>query len=386
MSKEEEKGLFDDITFDDPDAVDENFFLQDPETRSEKEETSSEEVNNNDQKGNNPNEGQENGDEIDPKFFENNEPDNIETEDNTSSNDGPSAQNNSSSPLQLVTKALLAEGLITLDEEDDLEKINSVKDLLPAWRKKMIENELSDLTEDQKTFLKAIRNGVPEEDVKQNFKNLDALNKITPEIIEANEELRKTLITEKYKAQGISDEEAVKLATRSVELGEDTEDALAAYNTLKDIESKRIKEATNEAEAAKKREAEERQKYLSELKDKVLNKEEFIPGHKPNSTTKEKIFENMSKVVDYDEKGNGLNSIMSAKRKDPEKFAIMESYFYTVTKGYTDFSTLKNTAKSSAIDEIDKQLAQSTTGGGTPKSIPSSTGIGLADAIKNLKI
>jgi hypothetical protein len=389
MSKqEEEKGLFDNVELNSPDAVDESFFMQDPTTRNETEPPATptgDAGDNTNPEGDNP-EGDKGGDpnEVDSKFFE----DNVDnTDDNTSSNDGPSANNNSSSPLQLVTKALQAEGLITLDEEE-LEKIDSVKDLLPAWRKKMVDEEFSDLNDNQKAYVKALRNGIPEEAVKQNFKNLEALNSLTPEIIqdENNVELRKNLIAEKYKAKGMSDAEAIKLATRSIEVGEDAADALVAFTDLKTIEGERITKATEEAETLKKQEAEARQKQLSELKDKVLNTEEFMPGHKPNSTTKEKIFSNMSNVVDYDEQGNGLNAIMAAKRKDPDKFAMMESYFYTITKGYTDFSTFKNTAKTSAIDEIDKQLAQSNTGGGTPKGIPSSTGAGLADAIKNLKI
>ena len=93
------------------------------------------------------------------------------------------------------------------------------------------------------------------------------------------------------------------------------------------------------------------------------------------------MFKNMTEVVDYDEKGNGINAITAARLKDPDKIQSIESYLFTITNGYTDFSKFENSVKSKAIDKLDKLLKNSTTGGGAPKTIKSSTGKSLMDAL-----
>lgn len=322
--------------------------------------------------------------EIDSAFFE------VEpSEDNKGSedpedvnNDGTSADN-SSSPLQLIASTLQAEGLIDLEEGVE---IKSAKDLIDGWRKGMLKHEFNDLTEEQKLYVQSLRNGIPEEEVKTNFNNLKALDSIQPEAIESNEELQKILITQDFIAKGIEESKAVKLAERSIELGESADDAKEAYSSLKTIESNRIKEENARIEKERAAKAKEDEEKLSELKDTILNTEEFIPGIKSNSTTKQKVFENMTKVVDYDKQGKPLTALAKARLENPEKYAMMESVFYTLTKGFTDFSKFTKDVKSNAIQELDEKLKGSNTGGGTPRGIQSTTQKDLLDAVRNLKL
>lgn len=366
-----EEDLFDNVDFTD-NSVD--------STEFEKEPVVVDDTNTDDNAGDdNPAEDKKNNEKeipgvIDASFFEKEI-----AEQKDSVDDDPSADS-SSSPLQLLASTLLAEGLIDLEEG---EEVKDSKQLLNAWRKTMAKNELSDLTEEQKTYVKALRNGIPEEDIKQNFNNIKALESVTNESIEANENLRKTLITQDFIAKGISEEKAIKLANRSVELGEDIDDAKEALSSLTAIEKVRIKETNDKIEADKKIEAKKAEEKLSKLKDTILNKEEFVPNIKVNATTKEKIFKNMTEIAGYDDKGNPLNAITAARMKDPENFEMMESFFYTITKGFTDFSKFTNAVKSNAIEELDRSLKSNNVGGGSPVTIKSSTGKGLADAINN---
>lgn len=370
---EGKEDLFDDVDFTDNSAVDSSEFEKEPVVTDD---TTDDDAGDDDSPANdNKDKSKDIPGVIDSTFFEKE----IENQDSV---DDPSADS-SSSPLQLLASTLRAEGLIDLEED---EEVKDSKDLLAAWRKTIAKNELSDLTEEQKTYVQALRNGIPEEEVKQNFNNIKALESVTNESITANEGLRKTLIAQDFIAKGIDEAKAMKLAERSVDLGEDIDDAKEALNSLKEIEKTRIVKTNAQREAEKKAELKQAEEKLSKLKEVVLNKEEFIPNMKVNATTKEKIFKNMTEIAEYDSKGNPLNAITAARMKDPENFEMMESFFFTITKGFTDFSKFTKSVKSTAIDELDKSLQSNNVGGGTPNSIRSTSSKGLADAIANYKI
>jgi hypothetical protein len=310
---------------------------------------------------------------IDPSLFE------VE---NTTTNTSISetSVDNSSSPLQLLATTLQAEGLIDLEEDQTVE---DAKDLISAFNAKLEEKKFEDLNDEQALYLESLANGIPEEDIKKTFSNQRALNNVTAEQIEATENvgLRMTLISQDLIAKGLAKEKAEKLAKQQVELGEDVEAANDALASLKEIESQRLK-SENERIAKEKADAiKESETKLSDLKDTILKTEEFIPGLKPNSVTKKKVFENMTKIVDYDENRNPINAITKAKNEDPDKFDTMVSYIYTITEGFSDFSKLKNSAKSTAIEELNKKLKGNQVGGGKAKEIQSTTSKGLFETI-----
>ncbi len=380
MGEEEKKGLFDidleNLNTDSTEQVDSSIFQDEIET-AEKEDKKEDLENGEDSKETKKTKDDKE-ESVDSSFFENNDNSLNDTEDTTSINDSP--VDNSSSPLQLLANTLRTGGVIDVSEDF---KIESTEELLDAIRDTISKNELADLTDEQKEYVEAIRVGIPQKEVETNINNRKILDGITEESIasDENENLRKILITQEFIAQGIAESKAVKLADRSIELGEDVEDAKEAYNSLKTIESNRI---AKEIENKKKQEIEAKkaaETKLSKLKDKILNTEEFIPGLKPNATTKETVFKNMTKVVGYDDKGNGINAIMKARLEDPEAFETIESYLFTLTKGFKDFSTFKRSVKSDAIKDLDKALKTNNSGGGTPKEIQSSTSKGLFAAL-----
>jgi len=368
---EGKEDLFDDVDFTDTKAVDTSEFEKEPVVDTG---DTIDDVVEDDSSTDDRDKKKDIAGVIDSSFFEK------EITEQKDSVDDPPSADSSSSPLQLLASTLRAEGLIDLEEG---EEVKDSKELLAAWRKTIAKNELSDLTEEQKLYVTALRNGIPEEDVKQNFNNIKALESVTTESISANEALRKTLIAQDFIAKGIDEAKANKLAERSVELGEDIEDATEALTSLREIEKSRITKTNAQIEADKIADNKKAEEKLSKLKDVVLNKEFFL---KANSTTKEKIFKNMTEIAEYDSKGNPLNAITAARMKDPENFEMMESFFFTVTKGFTDFSKFTNSVKSTAIEELDKSLKSNNVGGGTPNSIKSSTSKGLANAIENFKI
>ena len=377
MSKEKEENLFD-INIDDVSSekeIDSSFFEQEePETNEDdnSEPDASTDANEGKPEGKKPDEEEEEG--FDPSQIENTE--NTQgTETDTSINNPKS---NSSSLLQTFVDTLKDDGVIDIEEGSTIE---STKDLIDIVRDTISKKELEDLNEDQALYVKSLRNGIPEEEIKTNFNNTKALSNISEEAITKDESLRKILITQDYIAKGLSEAKAAKLAERSVEVGEDLEDSKEALASLKVIESNRLVDANKKIESDKKAADKTNEERLSTLKDNILKKDDWVKGIKVNSTTKQKIFDNMTKVVDYTKDGKGINAINKARLADPDQFEQMESFIYTITNGFTDFSKFTKSATTSALNKLDKALESTNTGGGTSPGIKSTSQKGLMDAL-----
>jgi len=316
---------------------------------------------------------------IDLTEFLNND-DNSDTE-----TDEPSSTESSSSPYNTFALALSEEGLISLNEKD---KVESFDDLAKLIARTIRENEFKDLSEQQRTYLESIRNGIPEETVISSLKTLDSFNKITEDSLEESEGLRLNLITQDFLAKGFEKSKAEKLAKRSVELGEDLEDSKEALNNLKTLEADKIKNLNaQKAEEAKNFEK-EYQANLSKIKDTILKTDVIVPGLPLNDRVKTEVFDNMTKVVAYDEYGNPLNALGAALQKDREGLEIKLNYLFTVTKGFSDFSSLKATTKSNVLKELEDKLATTQLGSGKTKSsgVSSTTLKGTLAAIDTLNL
>lgn len=386
MGKEED--LFDNIDLDsqfdntvEENGIDVSEFMSESEENNDNEDNNADLNEDSDESKNVTNANEEDANDTDDTI----DSEEFEKTENNSVNDDSSA-NNSSSPLQLLATTLQAEGVIDLEEGEEIE---TSEQILNAVRSKIEKNEYSDLTDNQKTYLEALRSGIPEEEVKQNLNNIKALEGITNENIESNEALRKELIVQDFIAKGISPQKATKLADSSIQLGDDLEDAKEAYNSLKTIESNRIRSKTEELKKQEEEKVQKDKEYLQSLKTRILEQEEIIPGFKTNSSTREKVYETMTKVAGRDENGNPLNALNVARQKNPEKIELIETYLFNLTKGFEDWSPLKGKLKTNAVKELDKKLKGSQSKGGIPtstKSVSEQNGGGLAEAFRNLKI
>jgi len=87
-----------------------------------------------------------------------------------------------------------------------------------------------------------------------------------------------------------------------------------------------------------------------------------------NSRVKDEVFTNMTKVAAYDDAGNPLNALGAALQKDREKIELNINYLFTITKGFTDFSSLKTNTKSSVVKDLEEALQTNQTGSGKTKS------------------
>lgn len=275
----------------------------------------------------------------------------VATEDETDKTDDGEESSSSPGIYSSLANVLQDQGILSSLDPDT--KINSAEDLINAFNTELEKREFADLTDDQKQYLTALRSGIPAQDVQSHMSLMQELSSIDEGLLEQNAELRVELIKEDFLRQGMSSERAEKLAKRSVEIGEDIQDAKEALNSLKVLEQKGYEAKIQAAKDKQAAEAKAFQDSLDALKKTVTETKEIIPGFKINEKQKDMLFEQMTKPVG--KMGNQLiNAVQKARMDNPVDFEIKLNYLFQVTKGFTDFSSIVKTAKSKAVEDLEK--------------------------------
>lgn len=273
-----------------------------------------------------------------------------DTEDNSSSDE-------SFSPVTSLASSLFEEGVLASLSEEEVKNIKSGEDLINAVRKQIKQNEFSDLTEEQKDYLDAIRDGVSLEDFAKSKEAYESYNSITDEVIEdeENKDLRFQVIRNSFLLKGFSSEKAEKLAKRTFDAGDDLEEAKSALEELKSYEKEKI-------ETIKSQKREEQQKLIkyqeesfNEIKNIVKTREEIIPGVKLNDEVKKSVEQLISKPFTKDKNGNTVNEVVGKMINDKEYFVKLH-YLHHITEGFTKFDKLVNKAKSQAVKSLEEKL------------------------------
>ena len=305
------------------------------------------------------------------------------------------APSSPSEPLRLFASVLLEEGVI--DAEDDrLEGLSGPSDLVDLIKDTIKKNEYADLNDQAKQMLEDYRKGVPSE-VIRNYNNqklqLERLqtSQFLPddadsdEITAQKEQIRKTLIYNSFVASGINPERAKKLTDRSVELGDDIEDASAALNDLKVINEKKMEEQRQLAESQKS----EAQNKVKKIEKQIMETEEILPGMKVPERKRKELFDQMTQPVKVTEQGP-IYAIQELRAKDPVTFDLRLHYLASLGlfNENPDISVFGRTSNSKSVkkftDSLENQRSSNFGGGGNRQQIFGSVDQDLLKSLDNL--
>ena len=305
------------------------------------------------------------------------------------------APSSPSEPLRLFASVLLEEGVI--DAEDDrLEGLSGPSDLVDLIKDTIKKNEYADLNDQAKQMLDDYRKGVPSE-VIRNYNNqrlqLERLqtSQILPddadsdEITQQKEQIRKTLIYNSFVASGINPERAKKLTDRSLELGDDIEDASAALNDLKVINEKKMEEQRQLAESQKS----EAQNKVKKIEKQIMETEEILPGMKIPERKRKELFDQMTQPVKVTEQGP-IYAIQELRAKDPVTFDLRLHYLASLGlfNDNPDISVFGRTSNSKSVkkftDSLENQRSSSFGGGATRQQTFGSVDEDLLKSLDNL--
>lgn len=300
--------------------------------------------------------------EVNPDELFTEEPESVGSEkvDTQGKEDTTSKEETGTSPktnfYSSIASALKEEGILSALDEETLSKIQTPEDFAEA-----MENELkAKLDERQKRIDEALQVGIEPDEVRKYEGTINYLNSITEDAISdesANgEKLRKQLIFQDFLNRGFSKERAQRETRKSFNSGSDVEDAKEALASNKEYFQQEYEDLIAEARAEEEAEKARTKKEAEELKKSILDEKEIFKGLELDKTTREKVYNSISKPVYKDpETGQYLTAIQKYERDNRQDFLKKIGLLFTMTDGFTNLDKL---VKPTATKQVKKSLRE----------------------------
>ena len=328
----------------------ENLFEQDediqetPPEQQETKETNNKESNkeNNQEINQEPHINNEEATEVDAEnLFD--EPEGVGSEDKEK--EDTNSEKVSTSPnknfFSSVAKAFAEEGIFPDLNEDEVANIKTAE----SFRELIDKQIQSQLDEKQKRIDEALNVGIEPDDIRKYENTLAYLDEVTDSKLEEEttegEELRKRLIYQDYINKGFSQERATKEVKRSIDSGNDIEDAKEALNSNKEHFKTQYNKLLNDAKEEQKKYEQERKNQAEQLKKSIIEEKKIFGDIEVDKTTRQKIFDNLSKPIYKDEEtGNYMTALQKYQHDNPNEFIKNVSTIFTLTDGFKNLNKL----------------------------------------------
>ena len=248
---------------------------------------------------------------------------------------------NSKNFFSSIAKAFAEEGIFPDLNEDEVANIKTAE----SFRELIDKQIQSQLDEKQKRIDEALNIGIEPDDIRKYENTLSYLDevsedKLTEETTEG-EELRKRLIYQDYINRGFSQERATKEVKRSIDSGNDIEDAKEALNSNKEYFKTQYDKLLNDAKEEQKKYEQERKNQAEQLKKSIIEEKKVFGDIEVDKSTRQKIFDNLSKPVYKDEEtGTYMTALQKYQHDNPNEFIKNVSTIFTLTDGFKNLNKL----------------------------------------------
>ena len=246
-----------------------------------------------------------------------------------------------------IASALKEEGILSDLDDETLSKIESPEDFAEAMEAQL----KAQFDERQKRIDEALQVGIEPDEIRKYEGTISYLNTITEDAIidesAEGEKLRKQLIFQDFLNRGFSKERAQRETQKSISSGSDVEDAKEALASNKEYFKQEYDNIIAEAREAEEAEKARLKKEAADLKKAILEDKEVFEGLELDKTTREKVYNSISKPVYRDpETGEYLTAVQKYERDNRPDFLKKLGVLFTLTDGFTNLDKLvKPTAK-----------------------------------------
>ena len=255
-----------------------------------------------------------------------------------------------------IASALKEEGILSDLDDETLSKIESPEDFAEAMEAQL----KAQLDERQKRIDEALQVGIEPDEVRKYEGTISYLNTITEDAIidesAEGEKLRKQLIFQDFLNRGFSKERAQRETQKSISSGSDIEDAKEALASNKEYFKQEYDNIIAEAREAEEAEKARLKKEAADLKKSILEDKEVFEGLELDKTTREKVYNSISKPVYKDpETGEYLTAVQKYERDNRPDFLKKLGVLFTLTDGFTNLDKL---VKPAAKKQVRKSLRE----------------------------
>ena len=253
-----------------------------------------------------------------------------------------------------IAKAFADEGIFPDLEDDEVEKIDSAESLRAAIDKQI----QAGLDEKQKRIDQALNYGVESSEIKKYEQTLNYLDSLKDDVITAEdtqgENLRKQLIYQDFVNRGYNKDRALKMVERSFNAGTDIDDAKEALKSNRDFFQDEYDSLIEEAKKTQEKEEIDRKEQAEKLKKSILEDKKFFGEIEVDKTTRQKVFDNISKPVWKDpETGEYYTALQKYEMDNHSDFMKNVGLLFTLTDG---FKSLDKLVKGKVKKEVGKGL------------------------------
>lgn len=219
------------------------------------------------------------------------------------------------------------------------------------------------LDEAQRRVKKALENGVEPSDIRNYESTISYLSSIDEKQLveesEKGEELRKRLIYQDFINKGYTPEKAQKFTARSIESGNDMEDAKEALQSNMDYFQKTYSDMLRKAEEEAEEEKVMKRKLTEKVKDSILKDKNLLGDMEINESLRKKAYENIFKPVYKDpETGEYLTALQKYQQENESDFLKYAGLVFTVTNGFKDFDSFAKGKVKKEVKKSFKELEQ----------------------------
>ena len=288
-------------------------------------------------------------------LFNTEESEGVGSEDEHKEKEGPkSTKAGSPNTYSSIAKAFADEGILPDLEDDEIKKIDSAESLRAAIDKQI----QAGLDERQKRIDQALNYGVETSEVKKYEQTLNYLDSLQEANLETNDEqganLRKQLIYQDFINRGYNKDRALKMVERSFNAGTDIDDAKEALKSNKEFFQDEYDSLIEEAKKAQEKEETDRKERAEKLKKSIFEDKKFFGEIEVDKTTRQKVFENISKPVWKDpETGEYYTALQKYEMDNHEDFMKNVGLLFTLTDGFKNIDKL---VKGKVKKEVGKGL------------------------------
>ena len=288
-------------------------------------------------------------------LFNNEEPESVGSEDkHKEKEDTQSKKAGSPNTYSSIAKAFADEGIFPDLEDDEVEKIDSAESLRAAIDKQI----QAGLDEKQKRIDQALNYGVEASEIKKYEQTLNYLDSLKDDVITAEdtqgENLRKQLIYQDFVNRGYNKDRALKMVERSFNAGTDIDDAKEALKSNRDFFQDEYDSLIEEAKKTQEKEEIDRKEQAEKLKKSILEDKKFFGEIEVDKTTRQKVFDNISKPVWKDpETGEYYTALQKYEIDNHSDFMKNVGLLFTLTDG---FKSLDKLVKGKVKKEVGKGL------------------------------
>ena len=276
---------------------------------------------------------------------------------------------------QALIKEMVASGTLTVEEGEDASELPGNLDTIRSLMEKTVDAKTTakqeawknGLSKSKKRFFE-IEDAFDDDDLAiQMTERLEFFDSLSAEQLSENPALQKQIYHQYLLGKGFTEAEAkeeVEDADSLAKLEDKANKALPALRKEANDYVEKARVAKTEAVETNKRQAVEKFENLIKA---VETKESFIDGINLNKVAREKLKENITKPVHTDEQGRQYTSLMHKQKQNAAEFEMLINYYDTIGlfnmdksgNFKPDISKLKAVAKTKAINEIDRVIAES---------------------------